>query len=139
MPIQKFSSKKPKMQEKHLFEYAVIRVVPCVEREEFINVGVIVYCAGQGFLQTLYELKEERLCAFSEQPDPEELLERLRAFELICAGGKEGGPIGKQPIAARFRWLTATRSTVVQTSAVHPGLCTDARETLERLYRQLVQ
>lgn len=127
------------MQEKHLFEYAVIRVVPCVEREEFINVGVIVYCAGQGFLQTLYELKEERLCAFSEQPDPKELRERLRAFELVCAGGKGGGPIGKQPIAARFRWLTATRSTVVQTSAVHPGLCTDARETLERLYNQLVQ
>lgn len=126
------------MQEKHLFEYAVIRVVPSVEREEFLNVGVIVYCAGQGYLQTLYELNEERLCAFSGRVDKEELRERLRAFELVCAGGKDGGPIGRQPIAARFRWLTATRSTVVQTSPVHPGLCTDAAETLDRLYRQLV-
>lgn len=126
------------MQEKHLFEYAVIRVVPCVEREEFLNVGVIVYCARQGFLQTLFSLKEERLCAFSGKVDVEELHECLRAFELVCAGGKAGGPIGQQPIAARFRWLTATRSTVVQTSAVHPGLCTDAAETLDHLYRQLV-
>ena len=126
------------MQEKHLFEYAVIRVVPCVEREEFLNVGVILYCARQGFLQTLYELKEDRLCAFSRELDVQELQERLRAFERVCIGGKEGGPIGEMPIAARFRWLTATRSTVVQTSAVHPGLCADASETLHRLYRQLV-
>lgn len=129
---------KPKMQEKDLFEYAVIRVVPSVEREEFLNVGVIVYCAKQGFLQTLYELKEERLRAFTGKLDLEELQDRLHAFELVCTGGDNGGPIGRQPIAARFRWLTATRSTVVQTSAVHPGLCADARETLLRLYKQLV-
>ncbi|MFD2515846.1 DUF3037 domain-containing protein [Pontibacter locisalis] len=127
------------MQEKHLFEYAVIRVVPCVEREEFINVGVIVYCSSKGFLKTKCELNEKRLCAFSDQMDVEELRERLRAFERICAGGKDGGTIGALPIASRFRWLTATRSTVVQTSPVHPGLCTDPQETLEKLYAQLVQ
>jgi len=127
------------MPEKHLFEYAVIRVVPRVEREEFMNVGVIVYCPGQGFLQTMYELPEDRLRAFTSELDGSELRDRLRAFERICAGRSEGGPIGHLPLAARFRWLTATRSTVVQTSPVHPGMCTDARETLERLFSQLVQ
>ena len=127
------------MQEKHLFEYAVIRVVPCVEREEFLNVGVILYCAAQGFLQTRYTLNENRLCAFSGKVDVQELQERLQAFERICAGRKEGGTIGQLPVASRFRWLTAARSTVVQTSAVHPGLCTNAGETLARLFAQLVQ
>ncbi len=127
------------MQEKHLFEYAVIRVVPCVEREEFLNVGVIVYCPGRGFLQTVYELNEERLCSFSGKVDVAELQERLRAFTRICAGGSDGGTIGKLPLSSRFRWLTATRSTVVQTSPVHPGLCAHAGETLARLYAQLVE
>ncbi|WP_347159348.1 DUF3037 domain-containing protein [Pontibacter chitinilyticus] len=126
------------MQEKHLFEYAVIRVVPCVEREEFVNVGVIVYCAAKGFLKTVYELEERRLCSFSDKLDMQELQERLHAFERICAGRKEGGTIGSLPIASRFRWLAATRSTVVQTSPVHPGLCTDPQETLEKLYSRLV-
>lgn len=126
------------MQEKHLFEYATIRVVPCVEREEFMNVGVILYCPAQGFLQTRFTLHEERLKAFSNTLDLEELQERLQAFVRICSGGNNGGAIGKLPIASRFRWLTATRSTVVQTSPVHPGLCTDAQEQLKRLYTQLV-
>ncbi|MFT2009239.1 DUF3037 domain-containing protein [Pontibacter sp. 13R65] len=127
------------MQERHLFEYAVIRVVPCVEREEFINVGVIVYCSSKGFLQTRYALNEERLRAFSAELDVQELEERLQAFVRICKGGAEGGPIGKLPIASRFRWLTATRSTVVQTSAVHPGLCAEPQQTLDRLFTQLVR
>ena len=126
------------MPEKHLFEYAVIRVVPRVEREEFLNVGVIVYCAAQGFLQTSYTLAEERLCAFGSTIDLRELEARLSAFERICAGRAQGGIIGQLPAAARFRWLTAARSTVVQTSPVHPGLCTDAAETLRRLHAQLV-
>ncbi|MCC9167301.1 DUF3037 domain-containing protein [Pontibacter harenae] len=126
------------MQENHLFEYAVIRVVPKVEREEFLNVGVIVYCGSQGFLQTVYELNEERLKAFSPDLDIEELKERLAAFDHICKGGTDGGTIGKLPIASRFRWLTATRSTVVQTSAVHPGLCSNPQETISKLHAQLV-
>ncbi len=127
------------MPEMHLFEYAVIRVMPRVEREEFLNVGVIIYCRAQGFLQTVFELNEERLCAFSGQVDLQELADRLRTFERICAGRKEGGTIGQLSIAERFRWLTSTRSTVVQTSPVHPGLCIDAQETLTRLFVQLVQ
>jgi len=122
----------------HLFEYAVIRVVPRVEREEFINVGVILYCSAQGFLQTKYALSEARLRVFALEPDVDELEERLGAFEKICAGRREGGLIGQLPPASRFRWLTATRSTVVQTSPVHPGLCADPAETLARLFSELV-
>lgn len=123
----------------HLFEYAVLRVVPRVEREEFLNVGVIVYCKAQAFLQTHFVLPEARLRAFAgEGIDLAELNGRLCAFEQICRGKPEGGTIGRLPLAERFRWLTATRSTVVQTSAVHPGRCLDAGETLARLFEQLV-
>lgn len=126
------------MPEKHLFEYAVIRVMPRVEREEFINVGVIVFCPGQRFLQTAYELDAGKLLAFCRDLDLPELEERLQAFSRICAGGPAGGTIGQLPQAGRFRWLTATRSTVVQTSRVHPGLCHDAPQTLDKLLAQLV-
>jgi hypothetical protein len=126
------------MQERHLFEYAVIRVVPRVEREEFINVGVILYCAKQKFLQARYTLDPGRMKCFSTQPDMDELREHLCMFEYICTGSPQGGPIALLDTASRFRWLTATRSTVVQCSKVHPGLCTDAAETLEKLHQQLV-
>jgi hypothetical protein len=127
------------MPEKHLFEYAVIRVMPRVEREEFLNVGVILYCPAQGFLQTVYELDAGRLRAFAGELDMDGLEERLQAFKRICAGAKEGGTIGQLPLSGRFRWLTATRSTIVQTSKVHPGLCEDAGQTLTRLHAQLVK
>jgi hypothetical protein len=127
------------MQENHLFEYAVIRVVPHVEREEFINVGVVLYCKDQKFLQTIVELNETRLMALCDKLDIAELKEYITSFVRICQGGASAGPIGKLPMAERFRWLTATRSTVVQTSKVHPGLCNDAAEMLDRLYRQLVK
>ncbi len=126
------------MQEKHLFEYAVIRVVPRVEREEFLNVGVILYCKDQKFLQSKCDLNESRLAAFSKDIDGDEIKESLRAFGEISAGSKNGGPIGKLDIASRFRWLTATRSTVVQTSKVHPGFTDDALATLERLFEEQV-
>jgi len=113
--------------------------VPRVEREEFLNVGVIVYCPAQRFLQTLYQLNEDRLDAFSCKMNIDELDQRLRAFEQICAGAADGGTIGKLPIASRFRWLTAARSTIIQTSPVHPGLCMNASQTLISLYNKLVQ
>jgi hypothetical protein len=126
------------MQEKQLFEYAIIRVMPQVERGEFINVGVIVYCAKQRFLEIRFDINTERLLAFSDKIDVVEVEKRLRAFEFVCLGIKDGGPIGKLPLASRFRWLIASRSTVVQTSPVHPGLCTDPHETLVRLMDQMV-
>ncbi|MEI9934334.1 MAG: DUF3037 domain-containing protein [Ferruginibacter sp.] len=127
------------MQEKHLFEYAVIRVVPKVEREEFLNVGVVLYCAKHKFLQVMYELDEKRLHSFSPDLDISEINEYLQAFERICKGGKEAGAIGKLSVAERFRWLTATRSTVVQTSKVHTGLAENSPDMLKRLYEQLVK
>ena len=127
------------MPAKDLFEYAVLRVVPRVEREEFLNVGVILYCKAQGFLQARFTLPEARLRAFTHELDLVEITARLHAFERICQGKATGGPIGRLPLAERFRWLTATRSTVVQTSPVHPGLCANAAETLARLHAQLVE
>lgn len=122
----------------HLFEYAVIRVVPRVEREEFINVGVIIYCPGLKYLNALHQLNPEKLSALCSATDPHELERYLQALTAICAGQAGSGPIGQLPLASRFRWLTATRSSVVQTSKVHPGFCTDASETLLRLFNQLV-
>lgn len=126
------------MQEKHLFEYAVIRVVPRVEREEFLNVGVILFCKQQKFLHTIYQLNKERLKAFSPNLDLEEVEAHLHAFERISSGGTNSGPIGKLGPAERFRWLTATRSTVVQTSKVHPGFCSDLPGAIQKLQEELV-
>lgn len=126
------------MQEKHLFEYAVIRVMPRVEREEFLNAGVILYSKQKRFLQAIITLNEERLRAFSPEIDIEEVKSYLQAFECICKGGKEAGPIGQLDLASRFRWLTATRSTVVQAGKVHPGFCSDLPQALARLHEQLV-
>ena len=127
------------MQEKHLFEYAVIRAVPRVEREEFFNAGVVVYCASQSFLCIRFELNEEKLFALYKDADIKILAERLQAFEKICLGSHDSGPIGKLPLSSRFRWLTATRSTVLQISPVHPGLCIDAKEILDKLFDELVR
>jgi hypothetical protein len=113
--------------------------VPRVEREEFFNVGVILYCADENFLKTKCELNKEKLSVLSNELDFDDLEKRLYAFEQICKGTEEGGPIGKLPIASRFRWLTAERSTIVQTSPVHPGLCNDPQETLDKLYEELVK
>jgi hypothetical protein len=126
------------MQDRYLFEYAVIRVVPRVEREEFMNVGVIMYCSKQKFLKMMYGLDEERLTAFFKDIDVHQLEQNLLSFQRICNGEKDGGPIATLDAPSRFRWLTATRSTVVQTSKVHPGLCLDGDDTLVRLYNHLV-
>lgn len=126
------------MHAKNLFDYAVIRVVPRVEREEFVNVGVILFCKVEKFLQIKYVLDSERLLAFSSELDLEVVKANLIAMEQICMGSKEGGAIGELDIASRFRWLTATRSTVLQTSKVHPGYTDNAANTLERLFCELV-
>lgn len=126
------------MQENQLFEYAVIRVVPKVEREEFLNVGVILLCSNQKFLRARIELNQTRLRALYSEIEMDNLKEYICSFELICEGGSLGGSIGMLPMPERFRWLTSTRSTIVQTSKVHPGLCSDPNEMLERLFTQLV-
>lgn len=127
------------MQESHLFEYAVIRVMPHVERGEFLNVGVILYCGPEKFLGCKAHIDEDRLKVLCDNLDFHDLRQHIESFQRICAGRKDGGPIGELSLPERFRWLTAARSTVVQTSPVHPGLCTNAAEKLSSLYRQLVE
>jgi hypothetical protein len=122
----------------HVFEYAIIRVVPKVEREEFINVGVILYCGPLKFLQTKIAINKERIQAFCKDVECDELQEYIQSFERISIGGKGSGPIGELSPAERFRWLTATRSTVVQTSKVHPGITSDPQKVLDRLFDEQV-
>ncbi len=126
------------MPDKHLFEYAVIRVVPRVEREEFINVGIILFCAKQNFLKAVMMVSEAKILALAPDIEINFLNENLKAISKICEGGKDAGPIGQLDHPSRFRWLTATRSTVVQASKVHPGFCKDAEQTLQKLVQQLV-
>ncbi|MEO8719789.1 MAG: DUF3037 domain-containing protein [Ginsengibacter sp.] len=126
------------MQENNLFEYAVIRIVPRVEREEFLNVGIVLYCRDQNFLQMIYHLDTKRIKYFCEQIDIEELEKYLQIFDSICKAAEDSGPIGQLSIPERFRWLTATRSTVIQTSKVHPGFSKDPAETLIKLFNKLV-
>jgi hypothetical protein len=126
------------MPDRKLFEYAVIRVVPRVEREEFLNVGVILYCRDQSFLQVLFSIDEARLAGFFRDIPFEEIKQCMISFDKICKGSTNGGPIAQLEMASRFRWLTAYRSTIVQTSRTHPGLCVDAAQKLVALYEQLV-
>lgn len=126
------------MQENHLFEYAVIRIVPQVEREEFLNTGVILYCAGKKFLNAIITLDTNRIQGFCPKLDIAELGEYTNAFIAICQGGNQVGAIGKLILPERFRWLTARRSTVLQTSMVHPGFCADPDKILHRLFSELV-
>jgi len=126
------------MHGKHLFEYAIIRIVPRVEREEFLNMGIILYCKDLKFLDTKYTINKERIGALCAQVDCSEVEEHLQSFEKIARGDKDGGSIAALDIPSRFRWLTATRSTVIQTSKVHPGFTENPRTTLEKLYADLV-
>ncbi len=126
------------MQEKNLYEYAVIRVVPRVEREEFLNVGIILFCKKAKFIKMLYKVNQAKLLLFSQDFDLEQLELNLSSFQKIAHGGKAGGPIGEFDIASRFRWLTAIRSSAIQTSRPHTGLCTDLEATVQRLFNELV-
>lgn len=126
------------MQEKHLYEYAVIRVVPRVEREEFLNVGIILFCKKAKFIKVLCSIDEAKLQLFSRDLDLEQLHLNLQAFEKVAHGEKTGGPIGQFDIPSRFRWLTAIRSSAVQTSRPHSGMCDDLEQTAQRLFEELV-
>ena len=127
------------MRARHLFEYAVVRLVPRVEREEFVNIGVVVYCAQLRYLRAAFALDRQRLGAFAPGFDLAAVEPHLHSFERICAGDAAAGPIARLPAGERFRWLTAPRSTVLQTSPVHTGLWPDADAALERLLERLVR
>ncbi|MEP6465128.1 MAG: DUF3037 domain-containing protein [Parafilimonas sp.] len=127
------------MQENLLFEYAVIRIVPRVERQEFFNAGIILYCGAAKFLQAKFEINNKKLAAFYIEIDIEDLQKRLLVLEQICLADKRAGEIACLPAAARFRWLTAIRSTVLQTSPVHPGFSNNLLQTLDKLFNELVK
>jgi hypothetical protein len=126
------------MQDRVTYEFAIIRLVPKVEREEFLNVGVILFSKRKKYLGIKYNVDEKRIKAFSNEVDTEMINKYLEAWELICKGGKQGGKIGTFEIAYRFRWLIAARSTIIQSSKVHPGLCHDPEKVLEDLFEKYV-
>ncbi|MDX9750623.1 MAG: DUF3037 domain-containing protein [Flavobacteriales bacterium] len=126
------------MPDRLLYEYAVIRVVPVLQREEFINVGVIVLCQPANALHVRVRLDEQRLAPWHDVLDMAQVRANLLAFERIAAGRPEGGPIAAYDAASRFRWLTAVRSSAIQTSRPHPGLTNDLEGTVERLFTELV-
>lgn len=121
-----------------LYEYAVIRLVPQVEREEFINVGIILFSKKQKFIQTKIQLPEERLKLFKCELDLEQIKANLKAFEWIASGSKQGGPIACEELPERFRWLTAVRSSIIQTSRPHPGKTNDLEKEADRLFEEYV-
>ncbi len=120
------------------FDYAIVRVVPHVEREEFINVGVILFCRTLRFLGVRIELDAERLAALSSDVDVATLKDCLDLISRICAGGPQAGPLGHLSRAERFHWLVSPRSTTVQVSPVHSGLCTDPQAALDDLFEKMV-
>jgi hypothetical protein len=121
------------------YDYAVIRVVPRVERAEFINAGIILWCKEREFLEARIELDETRLRTLDATVDIEAVHKHLASISRICAGGEDAGPIGKLPGRERFDWLVAPRSTIIQTSAVHTGRCAEPGETMERLLDSMVR
>ena len=121
-----------------LFQYAIVRVVPRVERGERLNVGVILLCRPRRFLGARIQLDEERLAAFSPGLDVQLLRPHLEAIERIARGDPTAGPIARLGLAERFHWLVAPASTVIQPSEVHTGLCVDAAAELEHLVETLI-
>jgi hypothetical protein len=120
------------------FEYAILRVVPRVERGEFINAGVVLYCQAERFLGARVHLDPARLKALDPDTDLKAVRAHLEAVRKVCAGGPGAGAVGRLPLGERFGWLVAPRSTVVQPSPVHTGLTDDPEAELERLLRSMV-
>jgi hypothetical protein len=120
------------------FDYALVRVVPRVERGECINAGVILYCKTMGFLEARLALDGARLTALDPSVDVDEVARALALIPLVCAGAPGSGPIGRLPQAERFHWLTSPRSTITQTSPVHSGICDDPAASLARLMDTMV-
>ncbi len=127
-----------KMQEKHLYEYSVIRVVPRVEREEFINVGIILFCKRQRYLRAIISFEKSKLLTLHSAADIDQIDLNLKSFARICENGGKGGPISLFEVSERFRWLTAVRSSVIQTSRPHPGFSRNLDATIEKLVKELV-
>jgi hypothetical protein len=127
------------MRARSSYDYAIVRVVPRVERGEFVNAGVILFCRTRRFLAARIELNAGRLAALAPQLDITEVNRHLATIPLVCAGGASAGPIGALPLAERFHWLVAPRSAMIQTSPVHCGLCDTPEAALDKLLEALVR
>lgn len=127
------------MRDRCSYDYAIVRVVPRVEREEFINVGVIVSCPSQDFLEARIELDETRLKALDPAIDLDAVRKNAASIPLICTGGPDAGPIGKLSQRERFHWLIAPRSTILQISPAHSGRCQSPATALEHLMNTMVR
>lgn len=126
------------MQDRATYEFAIIRLVPKVEREEFINIGVLLFSKRKQFLDIKYQIHSDRIRALSIDCDIEMMQEYLEAWKDICEGSPKGGAIGEFETADRFRWLAAAKSTMIQCSPTHPGLCEDPAKELEDLFTKYV-
>lgn len=126
------------MQEQDRYEYAVIRFVPRVEREEFVNVGLAMMCKRRRWIRVALALNENRIRALSPDADLEVLGRQLQSFVDIAEGKKSAGPVAAYPVEERFRWLSAVKSSVIQTSRPHPGLTPDLDLTFSRLLSDLI-
>ncbi len=127
------------MPDRCLYDYAIIRVLPRVERDEFINAGVILSCPSKGFLEARIELDEQRLLALDAEAVAQLIRRHLAAIPMICAGGKGAGPLGQLSKRERFHWLVAARSTMVQPSPSHTGYCENPADALEHLMQLMVR
>lgn len=126
------------MQEKNLFEYAIVKIIPRVERGECLNVGVVLFCKKSKYLKVKFGFNEQRILQTFPWADVHDIEQHLQAFEQICIGNNQPGTIASLDVQSRFKWLTAKRSTVIQTSETHPGFCTNVDLKLEQLFNELV-
>ncbi|ASK32082.1 hypothetical protein CEY12_19135 [Chryseobacterium sp. T16E-39] len=127
------------MQEDKIYEYAVIRLVPKVEREEFFNIGLVMFSKKEKFIRSDFYLCPDKFKLMHSKLDYEDIIQNLESFKKIANGDKGGGPIALLEIPERFRWLTAVRSSVIQTSRPHPGKSKDLEKTFGKLFEELVK
>ena len=127
------------MHSKESFDYAIIRVVPRVEREEFVNVGAVVFCRTKKYLAAKVALDEARLQHFFPSIDLETVRQHLEMIPKICEGGRAAGPMGQFSQSERFNWIVTPKSTIVQCSPVHSGMCEEPEKQLERLVERMVR
>ena len=127
------------MQEDKIYEYAVIRLVPKVEREEFFNIGLVMFSKKEKFIRVEFHLCADKFQLMRSKLEYDEVHNNLVSFKKVAEGEKDGGPIAQLEIPERFRWLTAVRSSVIQTSRPHPGKSKDLNITFNRLFEELVK
>ncbi|MGR3811123.1 DUF3037 domain-containing protein [Jiulongibacter sp. NS-SX5] len=126
------------MPDKEVYEYAIVRFYPQVERGECMNVGVVLFCKAKRYLGFKYSIDKSKFSCFAKQHSLEEVRQNLEAFQKIVNGEKGSGLIGEQDMASRFRWLTAKRSTIIQASEIHPGYTDEPEKTLYKIFEEMV-